>query len=513
MENQVQLITYPDSLGGDLKELEKNVSKHFKGAIGGIHILPFYPSSSDRGFAPLTHLKVDPEFGDWSDIRRLSKKYTIMADVMVNHISVKSKYFQDYLKNGSKSKYADYFITNDKFSRRILSRRKKRYVFLEFIEKIINKFRDSDRVFHSSGVSRASLRKIYRPREESPFVPFTLPNGEVEYLWCTFTREQVDMDVYNDGVRDLLKSYIAKLSRNGVHMVRLDAVGYLVKKRNTSSFMLPETLCFVNWLGRILHKNGMLALPEIHHHYSHQIRLSRLNKIDYVYDFQLPVLVLYAIYNHDFMALKNWLNIRPNKAVTTLDTHDGLPIIDLEDLLSDEKIKETSEKIISNGGNETRRASGDNGLDNVDTYQINCTYYSALNENDDDYIVARAIQFFVPGVPQVYYDGLLAGKNDVEKINKTNVGRDIMRHDYTDEEISSAVKKDVVKRLLKLMRFRNNYPIFDGDFSVAESDKRSLILRWRKGKLFLEANIDLNNKKVTVNYLDPNSKKEKIVNF
>jgi len=513
MENKIHIITYADSLGEDLKELDLILEKYFKNVISGVHILPFYPSSGDRGFAPLTHLEVDPKFGKWDDIKRLSKKYTLMADIMVNHISIESEYFQDYIEKGKKSQYADYFITNDKFSRRIFPRRKRTPVILDFIEKITNTLRDIDKIFHSAGVSKVSLKKIYRPRAESPFVPFILKGGTVEYLWCTFTKEQADLDVYNEDVKKLLEEYIVKLTQNGIKIIRLDAVGYLIKKRGTSSFMLPETKDFINWLGEISRKNRVLALPEIHNHYDYQIELSRMKNVDYVYDFQIPLLVLYVIYNKNSATIKKWLKIRPNNTINALDTHDGIPVVDVEDLLTEEQIAETSKKIIFNGGNETKRASGNSGAQNVDTYQINCTYYSALGENDDDYIVARAIQFFIPGIPQVYYVGLLAGKNDAEKLRETNIGRDINRHNYTIKEIEYEMKRNVVKRLMKLMEFRNNYPIFDGKFSVGGSDDKNLIFRWRKDKLFLEVIVDLNKKRVSAHYLNAKTNKEKQIEF
>lgn len=513
MENTIQLITYVDSLGKNIKELEKIIDKNFKNVIGGIHLLPFYPSSGDRGFSPLTQLEVDPEFGKWEDVKRLSGKYDLTADIMVNHISVESKYFRDYLEKGKESKYADYFITNNKFSRRMLPRRKRTPIALDFIEKLTNGFRDVDRFFHSAGVNKFSLKKIYRPRTESPFVPFIFGDGSVKYLWCTFTRNQVDLDVYNNGVKRLLESYIIKLAENGIKMIRLDAVGYVIKKRGTNSFMLPETFDFINWLGTIAHNNGVMVLPEVHNHYGYQIKLYNTRNADYVYDFQIPVLVLHSIYNKTTENIKEWLKIRPGKIVNTLDTHDGIPIVDVEDLLAKDEIYKTKEKIILNGGNEAKRASGNNGSQNVDTYQINCTYYSALGEDDDSYIVARAIQFFIPGIPQVYYVGLLAGKNDADKLNETNVGRDINRHNYTSEEVSHEMKRSVVKRLMKLMEFRNSYPVFDGSFSVGDSGDEKFIFRWRKGDLFLEATINLEKKKVKVVYIDEKTKEEKKIEF
>ena len=142
---------------------------------------------------------------------------------------------------------------------------------------------------------------------------------------------------------------------------------------------------------------------------------------------------------------------------------------------------------------------------NLDIYQVNCTYYSALNCNDDAYITARTIQFFAPGIPQVYYVGLLAGENDIELVEKTHQGRDINRHNYSLDEIRTEVEKPVVKRLLKLMEFRSNYPAFNGEFTVMESDKDSLVLDWSLNEFQATAYIDLKYYKTKIIYKDRDS--------
>jgi len=514
MQNKVQLITYPDSLGGNLKELDFVLEKYFPDLFGGVHILPFYPSSDDRGFAPLTHLEVDSRFGSWKDIRQLGKKYDLMADLVVNHISTESIFFKDYLEKGEKSKYSDYFIGSEKFSRRIFPKRKKTSQFLSFAENIINAWRRKDKIFHLTGINKFYLKKIYRPRFESPLVKFKFQNGQEKYLWCTFTKSQIDIDVNNHQVKKLLRSYINNLAQNKINIIRLDAVGYVIKKRGTPSFLLPETQDFIRWISHICRQKNIIPLPEVHNHYSCQLDLTKISGVDYVYDFQLPLLVLHAIYKKTSQNLKNWLNIRPEKTFTTLDTHDGLPIIDTEDLLSKDEIKETSAKIIQNGGNATKRASGENGAQNVDIYQINCTYYSALNENDDAYIVARTIQFFIPGIPQIYYVGLLAGKNDLEKFQITNIGRDLNRHNYTESEIEKEISHPVIQRLIKLIKFRNNYPIFNDHFSFEKNSPDHILkLHWKKEDLSLTVEINFKNQKATAKYIDLKTGEETKITF
>ncbi len=512
MKNKIQLITYADSLAKDFKELDFVLKKYFKREIKGVHILPFYPSSSDRGFAPLTHFEVDKSFGNWGDIKKISCKKDLVADLVVNHISSESREFQDFLKNGQRSKFKNFFITTEKFSSRFDSVRinKKIRRILAIFKKPVNFARRVDFIFHLQGVNKFVLQKIYRPRLGSPFESFEFRDGKKKALWCTFSKKQVDLDIKSAGVRRKIKKWIENLANNGVDLLRLDAVGYSAKKRGTTSFMIPETYEFIKWLGKIAHKNGMETLPEIHNHYSMQVKLAKTKGVDYVYDFCLPLLVLHSVFKKDSVRIKNWIKIRPKNQITTLDTHDGIGVVDVEGLLNEEELTELAESIFRNGGNATMRASGINS-DNVDVYQINTTYYSALKENDRDYLIARAIQFFVPGIPQVYYVGLLAGKNDEELLEKTGNGRDVMRHYYSLLEIEESIKKPVVGKLMKLMRFRNEYPAFNGKFEMQESNSHELILSWKKCRSYCKLLVDFQRKTGEIEFWDKEEKKIKTI--
>ena len=146
---------------------------------------------------------------------------------------------------------------------------------------------------------------------------------------------------------------------------------------------------------------------------------------------------------------------------------------------------------------------------NLDVYQVNCTYYSALECNDDSYIAARTIQFFAPGVPQVYYVGLLAGENDIELVEKTRNGRDINRHNFTLDEIHTAVQKPVVKRLIRLMEFRNTYPAFNGDFTIMPSPENKVVLSYTHKRYKAVAVVDLHTYFTKITYIDPDTLTEK----
>ncbi len=509
ISNTVQLITYANSLSPDLKGLKNVLDAYFADIVTGVHILPFHPSSADRGFAPLTHFEVDPDFGDWDDIRAIGNTHDVTCDLIVNHISSQSPLFQDYLKRGRKSPYADYFITPSKFSRRILPHGRHRYpltsAILRKVERIVNKLRKFDRFFHTNGASSSALRRIYRPRAGNPFIPFEFASGKERHIWCTFSRDQVDVDVMNPDVRALFEQIISHHARNGIHTLRLDAVGYAIKKRGTDSFNIPETYKFVEWLAQTAHKYRVAILPEVHSHYSEQRRLADTPGVDFVYDSQLPLMVLHTLFTGDTAALTNWIDIRPTNCVTTLDTHDGLPIPDVEDLLTPKELADTIKILRSHGGRDAMRAVSSTS-DEKQLYQVDCTYYSALGENDDAYIAARALQFFIPGIPQVYYVGLLAGSNDTELVAKTDVSRDINRHTYNDTEIANDIKRPVVQRLFTLIRLRNTHKAFGGKFSLTQKSPNTLTMHWELNTHFCELTTNCKTHTTTITLSTNNGK-------
>jgi sucrose phosphorylase len=214
-----------------------------------------------------------------------------------------------------------------------------------------------------------------------------------------------------------------------------------------------------------------------------------------VYDFALPPLVLHAFTFRTARPLKEWLRVRPANAFTVLDTHDGIGVVDIggecdaPGLVPPGELDRLVEAIHANSGGTSRLATGA-AASNLDLYQVNCTYYDALARNDRDYLLARALQFFVPGIPQVYYVGLLAGENDTELLARSRVGRDINRHYYGANELHDALRKPVVANLCELIRLRNTHPAFDGQFSVVPSVDDTLVLRWQHGGEFAELAVD-----------------------
>lgn len=469
MKNEIMLITYADSMGKNLSELNDLLHEYMRGIVGGVHILPFYPSSADRGFAPLGYDKVDDRFGCWDNLEKIGKDFYLMYDFMINHISKQSFYFKDFKKKKDASHFRDMFIRYKDF-------------------------------WPEGEPCTCDIDLIYRRKSREPYVEVEFDNGTIEKVWCTFGEEQIDLNVNSDITKKFIKESLEGLGDRGASIIRLDAFAYAIKKLNTSCFFVkPEVWELLDNIKSILKPYNVEILPEIHENYKIQLELS--NRGYFVYDFALPMLLLYTLHSGCNKKLVNWLKTCPRRQFTTLDTHDGIGVVDTAGLLSDEEINETREKLFSKGAN-VKKIYNTAAYNNLDIYQINCTYYSALGNDDDMYVLSRAVQFFAPGIPQVYYVGLLAGENDIKLLENTKQGRNINRHYYSKEEVEENIKRPVVKRLFNLMKFRNSYPAFNGEFKVIDTNENKLKLKWKKNKYEAALDADLKTYKFKITYFD-----------
>ncbi|MBT8239906.1 MAG: sucrose phosphorylase, partial [Acidimicrobiia bacterium] len=325
MRNQTHLITYVDRLAGDLAGLHSLLHGPLAGVFGGVHLLPFFDpiDGSDAGFDPIDHTTVDHRLGSWDDVTRIAESHDVMADLIVNHVSAQSQQFRDWQENGSDSSCDGMFLTHD--------------------------------AVYPTGATEQELLATYRPRPGLPFSLATV-DGRLRLLWTTFTSNQIDIDVSHPAAREYLLHVLDHFAEAGVNLVRLDAVGYAVKKRGTSSFMIAETFDFIEDLQRECRARGMTMLVEIRGFYGTQLEIAR--RVDLVYDFALPPLVLDALYTADAGPLKDWIRMRPENCVTVLDTHDGIGIVDVaadpisggQALLSSERLDALVERIHTESG-------------------------------------------------------------------------------------------------------------------------------------------------------------------
>jgi sucrose phosphorylase len=483
--NQAQLIAYADRLpGGTLRDVAALLDGPFHDAFGGVHLLPFFHpiDGADAGFDPIDHTQVDPRLGTWADVKALTSRTAVMADLIVNHVSRHSPQFQHFHQHGEGSAYAGMFLT---------------YA----------------RVF-PDGASEPDLRALYTIRPTLPFTKHETAARTWTVLWTTFTSDQIDLDVDHPEARRYLSAVLDRFQEAGITMIRLDAVGHAVKKAGTSCFMIPETFAFIASLTAEARARGMEVLVEVHGHHQDQIDVAR--QVDRVYDFALPPLVLHALYRRDAAPLKRWLAMRPHNAITVLDTHDGIGVADVAarrhpapapGLLPAADVEGLIETIHERSGGASRLASG-SGAANVDASQINCTFYDALGGRDAEYLIARAVQCFVPGIPQIYYVGLLAGGNDLALLRRTGVGRDVNRHYYTPEEVRGHLARPVVRSLLELLRLRNAHPAFGGTFRVRESGADRLALEWANGSDGARLDVDLTAMRADVTMTAPGTGQE-----
>ena len=289
-----------------------------------------------------TYREVDPAFGTWDDVTALARDYRLMADYMINHISAQSEYYQDFLTWHDNSPWKDLFIRYKDF-------------------------------WQGGAPTQAEVDAIYKRKPRAPSVTAHFADGTEEEVWCTFDEEQIDINCASDTARRFLRDNLSLLCEKGLRMIRLDAFAYATKKAGTSCFFIePQVWELLDQVDAILKPYGATILPEIHERYTMQLKLAERGYP--VYDFALPMLLLNALYYGQSQYLRHWLEICPHSQYTTLDTHDGIGVVDVKDLLPAEEIERTKDDIFRYGAN-VKRIYNTAAYNNLDIYQVNCTYY------------------------------------------------------------------------------------------------------------------------------------------
>ena len=467
MKNQAQLIAYVDRLsGGTFHDLQRLLDGPLAGAFGGVHVLPFFHpiDGADAGFDPIDHTQVDPRLGTWDDVATLAEHVDVMADVIVNHISRHSPQF------------------------RRLGPRRRRLSVRGHVP-------DVSRVF-PQGARESDLLAFSGPRPALPFTTAHERARRAALLWTTFTSDQIDIDVPRSRRDAVPDRHPHATPGRQVRAIRLDAVGYAIKKAGTSCFMIPETCALIDDITAQAHRLGWTCWWKCtgttgHRSTSHgkstgcttsRCRRSCCTRSTRATPRRCDDGWRYVRTTRSRCSTRTTALASPTSARTGDSRTPGL--------LAQEAIDALIETIHARSRDESRLASG-GAARNVDAFQINCTFYDALGRRDDEYLVARAIQCFVPGIPQIYYVGLLAGTNDLDLLHRTGEGRDINRHYYTPGELQRALAQPVVQSLVSLLRIRNTHAAFQGRFHLETADAGRLVLVWTNGAAFARLEVDL----------------------
>ncbi len=530
VDNGPMLNAYPDSMGGTMADIVSVLSKEeFKDVFQSFYILPsIFNTDLDRGFSVIDY-SINEEMASASDIDKLGELgIDLKLDFILNHASVLSPQFQDLLKNGENSRYKDFFINWNKFWEGYGEMTPEGYIQPEekyikdmffrkpglpilmvrmpdgkdvpywntFYQEVQYKRPDAQDLMEKMDIQYLAAERLSKriceglddgkKPSEIDFTGYEKYKDAVVELLESGRRYlgQMDLNIKSDLVWEHYRNTLKTLSGYGARIVRLDAFAYAPKEPGKKNFLNePDTWDVLEKVKKLADEFGVSLLPEIHASYSEKIYETVANKGYMTYDFFLPGLLIYAIENRDGSVLKKWaeeIQEKKIRVVNMLGCHDGIPLLDLKGILAEEDIQKMIDTIVGRGG----FVKDLHGAKNM-YYQVNATYYSALGDDDKKMLFARAIQMFMPGKPQVWYLDLFAGRNDHEAVKRAGAGghKEINRTNLTMDQIAEAMNKDVVKKQLELLRFRNTNPAFGFDAKLdIKLDGSVMIFTWTNGE-------------------------------
>lgn len=462
------LNAYPDSLGGTLGDAVAFLKDdRVKGAFSSFYILPsMFHTDLDRGFSVIDY-GINGENATKEDLDALQQLgVDLKLDFILNHLSVQSPQFQDLLEKGDASPYRDFFID-------------------------WNKFWEGCGDLNEEGVlvpRQEYIKDMFFRKPGLPVLVVEFADGTRRPYWNTFYQQvdvdehgkkhylgQMDLNIQSPLVLDFYQQTLKTLAGYGAKIVRLDAFAYAPKEVGSKNFLNdPGTWDFLQQITDMAKPYGVALLPEIHASYQEGTYRTIANKGYMVYDFFLPGLLLDAFEQKSGEKLAAWANEILDTGMVTvnmLGCHDGIPLLDLKGLLPEDRIQGLIDTLVKRGG----FVKDLHGAKNV-YYQVNATYYSALGENDRRMLLARAIQLFMPGKPQVWYLDLFAGKNDYAAMERAGAGghKEINRTNLTKEAMAAGLEKPVVLKQLELLKMRAAYPVFQqgSQISVETADSK-----------------------------------------
>jgi sucrose phosphorylase len=573
----VMLNAYPDSIGKRLADIVELLKRsELRDAFSLFYILPtFFNSDLDRGFSIIDY-NINEELVSPQDLDELNELgIQVKLDLVLNHLSVRSPQFVDLLENGNESLYRDFFIDWNEFWKdhgtmgendhvvpdeehlgKLFMRKpglpilKMRfpdgslqaywntfYQKIEFDEITAQDFAHikgmdpqeaSDIAHHIKVVIKDKGQLESADMECIAKYNGMVSKDEIIAAVC-HKREflgQMDLNARSELVWEFYDDTLRKLSECGARIIRLDAFAYLHKEPGQPNFFnRPGTWDYLERLRGIAQKYGLIIFPEIHAEYGAGIH-EEISREGYpIYDFFFPGLVINALERGSNEALLRWIEdiqVKGLQTINMLGSHDGIPVLDLKGkqvngthrpgLLDDEQIRATMERIIERGGL-TKNLYGADGK-KIDYYQVNATFFSALGEDERKLLLARAIQMFMPGVPQVWYLDLFAGTNDyvAAERGRTAGHKEINRTTLQLIDIESGLKRAIVRDQIELIRLRNRSPAFTGEMEIFDTEPHLLHISWQHPEATATLKADLRNHSFTV-YQGDGTGKDVLMSF
>lgn len=537
--NLPMLNAYPDSIGGNLSSILKALkTDELKGCFSSFYILPsIFNSDLDRGFSVVDY-NLNNAYASLEDLSELkSMNIDLKLDFVLNHASVLSKEFQDIIKNGENSKYRDFFINwNDfwadhgemtdegyiqpdkKYLEKMFFRKAGLPILMvympdgtklpywnTFYQEIKYPKLDAQDImellgmqYTQAGILATKINSVIPDIKEVQNILSEIKSGDKVFEYLEKNRRylgQMDLNIKSKLVWEFYEETIKKLAEYGAGIVRLDAFAYAPKEVGEKNFLNdPGTWDLLKRIRELADRYGLSLLPEIHASYEEKIYKTISDKGYMTYDFFLPGLVIDAIENKSGKYLVDWANElygEKIRAVNMLGCHDGIPLLDLKGILSEERIQNLIDIIVKRGG----YVKNLHGQKNI-YYQVNATFYSALGENDKKFLLSRAIQIFMPGKPQVWYLDLFAGKNDYEAMRLAGEGghKEINRTNLSLADVEENLKRNVVKEQLKLLRFRNECKAFGFDSELNIVNEGNVVkFTWSKNGQEAILEVDFND--------------------
>ncbi len=501
------LNAYPDSVGGTLSDIVDFLNREeMEGVFQSFYILPsLFHTDLDRGFSVIDY-NLDELLAKREDLEELKNLgLDLKLDFILNHASVLSKPFQDILKNGKQSEYKDFFINWNRFWEGYGEITEEGYIqpreeyikdmffrkpglpilmvrfpdgtdvpyWNTFYQEVQYKRVDVQELMEQLGMQYGSAKQLVhlinkeldegKKPSEITFGKYQKYRSEVIELLESQRRYlgQMDLNIKSPMVWRYYEDTMQKLAEYGAKIVRLDAFAYAPKEPGERNFLNdPGTWEFLENVQKLADNYQVKLLPEIHASYEDKIYEVLSEKGYMTYDFFLPGLIIDALERKSGDVLKKWaeeLQEKQIRVVNMLGCHDGIPLLDLKGMIPDERIEKLIETVVARGGY-VKNLHGQKKM----YYQVNATYYSALGEDDRKMLLARALQLFMPGKPQVWYLDLFAGKNDYEAVKRAGADghKEINRTNLTMKMLEAGLQKEVVKKQLEMLKYRGRSQIF-----------------------------------------------------